>query len=147
MKRKTIIAVTTATVIGISAATISTALWAKGNHGERMINRITKVLSLDEGQVESLKALQVELKETRELALQDKSGFIDSLSEMVSAETFDQQRALDMINQRTEAVQANAPDVVNAAAVFFDGLTAEQKEQLDGKMQKMLERHNHRGRH
>ena len=52
------------------------------------------------------------------------------LTALISADTFDQGAALTMITDRAAALQANAPELVAAAALFFDGLSAEQKATL-----------------
>ncbi len=149
MNRKTLIAISAAAFIGLGAVASSATVWAKdkghGHGGERMVKRLTKMLSLDEGQVDALKALQTEVSETREMMHSSAAGSVGDLTELVSAETFDQQRALDTINARISAVQTNAPDLVNAAAVFFDGLSAEQKATLNEKIEKMESRRGHRG--
>ncbi len=56
---------------------------------------------------------------------------------------FDQGKALEMINERAAALQANAPDLVAAAAVFFDGLNAEQKQTVQSFSEKSGRRHRH----
>jgi len=151
MKRKTIIATSTAALILASALAYGASAWADQNnrgHGDRMVSRITKTLALNEGQVDSLNALHTEIHETRSLIMPDRAEFMSDLTELLSAESFDQQRALDMMNDRISSLQANAPDVINAAAVFFDGLTPEQKAEIGEKMQRLEKHHGRRhGRH
>ena len=48
-----------------------------------------------------------------------------------------------MINDRAAALQNKAPELVAAAAVFFDGLDASQKEQINEFAGKMKKRHSH----
>lgn len=146
MNKKTVIAVVTATTIGLGSLGIGASAWAKGRHGggERMINRVTEMLSLNEGQVEALKSLQSEVSETRQLMRGDNGGLMGNLTEFVNADSFDQQEALNLINERIAALESNAPELVNAAAVFFDGLSAEQKATMTDKLEKMQKRHGKR---
>lgn len=146
MNKKTLIIVTTAATLSIGALTFGASSWAKDGRksGDRLVNKATEVLSLDDGQVEALKMLQTEIFETRELMRGEQAGFMGNLSELISDESFDQQRALDSINERVNALQSNAPELVNAAAVFVDGLSPEQKATLVEKMEKMQNRRGHR---
>jgi len=147
MKSKKLIVITTAAALGLGALTIGASAWAKNKRGggERMANRVTEMLSLDEGQVEAFKSLQLEVQETRDLMQAGRGNLMNAMSEFIADDTFDQEQALATINERVAAFQSNAPDLVNAAAIFFDGLNAEQKAQLTEKMEKMQKRHGNRG--
>lgn len=146
MNKKTLIIITTAATLSIGALTFGAASWAKGGHksGDRLVSRATEVLSLDAGQVGALEMLQAEIVETRELMRGEQTGLMGNLSELIVEESFDQQRALDSINERVSALQSNAPELVNAAAVFVDGLSPEQKATLIEKIDKMHKRRGHR---
>jgi len=148
MSKKKLIAIAAAATVGIGALSYGAVSWARGdnNMGDRLVNRATKVLSLDEGQVASLKLLQTEIVETRQLMHSD--GFMANFSEILNEESFDQQRALNSINERVTTLQSNAPELVSAAAVFVDGLSPEQKATLIGKMEKIQKHRGHgRGKH
>jgi len=147
MNRKTIIATSTAVLITVSAMAVGASALAKQKqrgHGEYMIKKITKTLALNEGQVDALNALHTEVHETRALVMPDRAALISELTNMINDDSFDQQRALDLWNERLSVLQSNAPDVINAAAVFFDGLSTEQKAEITEKMQR-LEKHRGRG--
>lgn len=134
-----------AAVIGVTAfGTVAIAKNKGGMHGERLIKVISEKLSLDEGQTVALEALRVEIKETHEAMSTDRETAKAEIAGLLAADSFDQDRALQMINDRVNAVQTNAPDVVSAAAVFFDGLNAEQKSQIQEFIEKKGKR---RGRH
>lgn len=142
MNKKTLIIITTSATLSIGALTFGATSWAKDGRksGDRLVNRATEVLSLDDGQVEALKMLQAEISETRDLMRGEQASFMGNLSELINDESFDQQRALDSINERVNALQSNAPELVNAAAVFVDGLSSKQKATLIEKMEKMQNR-------
>ncbi|MCP4387774.1 MAG: hypothetical protein GY802_05740, partial [Gammaproteobacteria bacterium] len=56
---------------------------------------------------------------------------------------FNQARALEIVQQKTQMVNEKAPLVVSSLAVFLDSLSAEQKAQL----QDFVKNHRHQGRH
>lgn len=110
---------------------------------DRMIERISQRLELTDTQVMALTGLADELKETRVLMKGDSENMRADMTSLVSASTFDQGKALSMINDRAAALQNKAPELVAAAAVFFDGLDASQKEQINEFAGKMKKRHSH----
>ncbi|PID64062.1 MAG: hypothetical protein CSB44_00030 [Gammaproteobacteria bacterium] len=138
--RIAIVTVATGTLL-VSAAAFAVR-GGEARFGARMIENVSEQLSLDANQREALDGLRTEFLEMRE-ALRGEGNMRDTLLEMATADTFDQGAALAMLNTRAEAVQTHAPDLVAAAALFFDGLDAEQK----ARMTEMAERFDERGRH
>lgn len=140
--KKIVIATLAVSTIGIGA----TAYAQRDNAGHRgrIIERITEKLELDDNQNAALNTLADEMHETRQLMKGEGDTLKTQMSELLGAETFDQGKALAMINGRAAALQANAPELVAAAAVFFDGLSAEQKIQIQTFAEK---RHGKFGRH
>jgi len=139
MNRNTKIVTVMIAVVSLAAgSTVLAKGWSK-NHGERMINRISNHLSLDEGQQAALQAFSSEISEVRELMRQ--GDLRSEMTNLMSSESFDQAGALELINQRTATIELQAPDIVSAAAVFFDGLSPEQREKLTARMEKMGKHH------
>ncbi|MBX2884718.1 MAG: Spy/CpxP family protein refolding chaperone, partial [Granulosicoccus sp.] len=101
-------------------------------------------LNLDEQQAGALEVLQQELQETRELMRGGEGEDRQTLKDLVSAESFDQGLALELITQRTSAMQAQAPELVAAAAGFLDGLNSEQKQELSELMDRFGNKHGRR---
>jgi Spy/CpxP family protein refolding chaperone len=110
---------------------------------DRMIERISKRLELNDTQVLALNGLADELMETRELMKGDADNMRTEMSSLVTSSTFDQDKALSMINERAAALQNKAPELVTAAAVFFDGLDSSQKEKINELAAKMHRGHRH----
>ncbi len=140
MKTATKIIVITATAAAIAFGANAYAHRGAGHHGDKMVSRIVKKLDLDDSQTAALKALQVEIQETRTLVKGDTTNMKEQINQMIGAESFDQGAALTMINQRAEAFQANAPELVAATGTFFDSLNPDQK----AKVQKFLDHGKHR---
>ena len=144
MKRNTKIILAAITAVTLVSGTFAVAGGGHGRMGERMISKLTDRLDLDEQQSVALESLHLEIKETRDLMRGDSSTQTQTLKELVSAETFDQGAALEMITARTTAMQAQGPELVAAAAQFFDGLNAEQKQELNELIGQFSERRGKR---
>ncbi len=144
--RKIIIGAITVTAITVGASAFAER--GDGDHKQRMIERISSKLELSDSQSAALQTFAEEMTETRELMRGDGTDLRSEMSSLIEADTFDQGKALTMINDRAAAIQANAPELVAAAAVFFDGLTAEQKAQVQEFTQKRGRgRHSGEGKH
>lgn len=139
--------VKTLLIIGVTVASLAIGATAfakrNGDHSDWMLDRVTDRLELNEGQVASLSTLRDELMETRALMRGDEQDFPETIKALVNAESFDQEAALSMINDRVDALRSNAPELVNAAAVFFDGLSAEQKADVESFIDRAGRRHHH----
>ena len=116
-----------------------------GNRAERMIERVSERLELDDGQRVALETLAAELAETRELMRGDGDPIRSEMRALLEADSFDQSAALALIESRVAAVQAQAPEVVAAAAVFLDGLTPEQKADVETFLDRAERRHGRHG--
>lgn len=135
-KTRTIVASIVATTVVIASG--SALAWRHGGpSSERMIERVSKQLELDQSQQAALTVLIGEIRETRDLMRGDADDLRASIGSMISSDTFDQGTALSMIEQRTSALQTQAPELVSSAATFIDGLDSEQKADIVS----FLERH------
>jgi Spy/CpxP family protein refolding chaperone len=141
MKTITSIIIVGATVTALAFGANAYAKRDGGHRGDKMVSQITKRLELDDSQAQALEALQAEILETRALMSGSDGNLKEQLSAMIAAETFDQGEALSLINQRAEAFQANAPELVATAGTFIDSLNAEQK----ATVQKFMDRGGKRG--
>jgi len=130
----------------IATTTVGATAYAnKGEGGfqQRIMDRISKKLDLTDTQVSALDVLAMELQETRQLMKGDSGDVRAKMSDLITAGTFDQGKALEMVYERVDGIRDNAPELVAAAAVFFDGLDAEQKEQISKFASKKRRGHRH----
>jgi len=127
MKKPTKIATVALTVTALAAGGFALADRSDGERGSRMLDRVSEKLELDDNQRVALDTLFTEVAEMRQLAKGNGDDLRGQLTTLVTADTFDQGTALEMINSRAAAIQNSAPELVVAAAVFLDGLSAEQK--------------------
>ena len=132
--KRIIIATVTFTTLAITATAFAER--GEGKRQVKMVERISSKLELDDTQTQALEEFAAELAETRQLMRGTDGGLRSEFSNLVSAQSFDQGEALNLINERAAAVQANAPELVAAAALFFDGLSEEQKAQVQKFMEK-----------
>ncbi len=122
--KKTIIA--TITMITVAVGASAYAQRGDGDHQNRMIERIGSKLDLDDNQNAALETFAAGMLETRQLMKGEGGDLRAQMTELVVADTFDQGKALEMINERAAALQAHAPVLVAAAAVFFEPGDADQ---------------------
>jgi protein CpxP len=97
---------------------------------ERMVDRVARELKLDEAQKARLAVLAERLREQR-LAL--RAGSTDPRAEvqnLVRDAHFDRWRAQELVNGKLAAVRDKSPQVIAAAADFYDGLNAEQQQRV-----------------
>ena len=55
---------------------------------------------------------------------------------LVAGAQFDKARALAIVEEKTAALQSKSPEVIGAAADFYDSLTAAQQQKVRDFMQK-----------
>ena len=136
------------TFIGLFGATVlvgGLAACSHGHHGPfsgrmseedatkmrtRMVERVGKELDLDAAQKQNLNTLADKLREQR-LALM--SGANDPRAEiqsLVAGPTFDRERAQGIVNAKTDALRGKSPEVIAAAASFYDSLKPEQQQKV-----------------
>lgn len=126
--KKTIIAAITMVAVAVGASAF--AQRGDGDHHHRMIERIGSQLDLDDNQSAALETLAAEMLKTRQLMKGAGADLRTQMTDLAIADTFDQRKAMEMINERAAALQTNAPELVAAAAVFLDGLNVEQKQKI-----------------
>lgn len=142
IKIVTAIALTAGIVVG-AAAYGKHQFGSPDRRASVMINIISEELDLNSTQEQALVALKDELLVTRELLHEQMQPAKDEIVTLLAADSFDQTRVLEIINEKTAALNQAAPGVVAAFGNFLDGLDAEQKAEIA----RMKEhRGEHRGR-
>ena len=108
---------------------------------EFVSERVTRKLDLDalqQQKFDDLARLVVEIMQETRTSHESHANEISALLEDPS---FNQARALDLIQQKTQLVNDKAPLVVGSLAVFLDSLNSEQKQEL----QELVQRRHHHG--
>ena len=133
----------------------SSAVYAISRHGdwgmtprekaEFVTERVTRKLELDATQQQNLSNLTNLVAGIVAEARANKSDQFEEISAMIKAPSFDQARALELVQQKTSMVNQKAPEVIASLGVFLDSLDGEQKQQLEEFIQHRHEHHGHQG--
>lgn len=101
-----------------------------GQYTQKMIDRVSSELALDEAQRQHLVRLGEQLRAQRQALVGSTTDPRATLQTLVGAERFDRVRAQAIIDEKTGAIRAGAPALVDAAADFFDSLKPGQQQKL-----------------
>ena len=140
--KRSLIGLTSATVLfgGLSACA------SRGHHGEgwsaervsevrgKAIEKISSKLNLDAGQKGKLVVLADQIIAQRTAFRGDTNPRAD-FKALIAGEKFDRAAAQSLLEKKTQAVQGNAPQTLNALADFYDSLNAEQQKQVREKLE------------
>lgn len=97
---------------------------------ERMTERIAERLELDAAQKQRLAALAKVLREQRAALRAGTPDPRAELQNLVKDEHFDRWRAQELVNAKLAALRELSPQVIAAAADFYDGLNAAQQQKV-----------------
>lgn len=106
---------------------------------QRGIERATDKLALDAAQQQKLGALFDTLREQRNALVGGTSDPRGELTALIAGTRFDRARAQALVDQKTGALVAGAPQAIAAMADFYDSLNAEQQ----GKLREFLGKRHH----
>ena len=128
----------------------SGVVYAFGKHGdwgmtpaekaEFVSERVTKKLDLDSQQQQKFDDLANLVVEIMQQASATREHQVSEISQLLEDPSFNQARALELIQQKTQLVNEKAPLVIGSLAVFVDSLNSDQKQELQEFMQR---RHRH----
>lgn len=146
MKRSTKIITVAALTFSIIGGAVAIGKHRFGDpavRAEYMVGYISEELNLDSTQVQALELLKEEIMATR-LKMRDQiTPMHDEAKSMIAAEVFDQEKALQLINSKTGAVNEVAPYIVAALGNFLDSLNTEQKAEILDFMDQRGGHHRH----
>lgn len=100
-----------------------------GKMRERVLERAGRELKLDDAQKQRLAVLADKLHDQR-AALMGPTDPRADIQALVAGPKFDRASAQAMVEAKTAAVRAKSPEVIAAAADFFDSLKPEQQQQV-----------------
>ena len=145
------------TFVGLFSATVllgGLTACGHGHHGgwqmsdadaqkmrERMIDRASRELALDDAQKQRLGVLADKLREQRQALVGNTSDPRAELQALVTGTTFDRARAQALIEAKTNAVRTKSPEVITAMGDFYDSLRPEQQQKVRDFMSKHRSRH------
>ena len=106
----------------------------------KLIDRAGKELALDDAQKQRLGTLFDKMNEQRSALVESKLGTAsdprETMRQLVAGDKFDRSKATALVAEKTDAVRAKSPEVIAAAADFFDALKPEQQAKVREYMNK-----------
>jgi len=111
---------------------------------EFISDRVADKLDLDDLQRQKFTELAELVADTMKEVKPTREQRFEEITSLLQEPSFNQARALEIIQQKTQLVNEKAPLVITSLAGFLDSLSAEQKQQLQEFMQ---HKHEHHGRH
>ncbi len=137
-------------IIGLTGATLLlgglTACGTRGPGGwnaeraaemrGKMVDRISDKLDLNAEQKGKLKTLAGELEAQRKALRGEGASPRDDFKALIAGDRFDRNKAQALLEQKTTAVQQQAPKVLTAMADFYDSLTPAQQQQVRERLEK-----------
>ena len=109
---------------------------------EWLVKNVSDDLKLNDAQLGKLNTLKDELLAVRGDYKQRRSETRKAVDELLSQPILDQSRALALVTDRTQEVNAKAPRVVSAFAAFYDSLTPEQQKKLHDEVTERMKHHH-----
>jgi protein CpxP len=134
-------ALITSSVIGCAAQS-----WRTGDSTDmraKMVERIGSKLELDASQQQRLATLASKLEAQRQ-AMRASGDARSQFQALLAGNKLDQAGAAKLIDEKTDAVRNGSPEVIAAAADFFDNLNPTQQQKVRDFMSKGR-RFGHRG--
>lgn len=130
MKRSSKIIIITVLSLGLVGGVL-----AYGKHkysdpavfAEHISKHISDELDLNSQQQESLAVLKEAIMAKRKHLRSQTKALPDEVIDLIAADSFDQQKALTLINNKTTAINESAPELIAALGSFIDELDTEQK--------------------
>lgn len=96
----------------------------------RMVERIGKELELDAQQRQRLNLLGDRLREQRTALVGKTTDPRAEVQALVAGDRFDRARAQSIVEEKTTALRSKSPEVIAAAADFYDSLNPGQQQKV-----------------
>ena len=101
----------------------------------KIVDYASKKLDLNEMQKQRLSVLGDKLREQR-TALMGQGDMRADMQSLVAGTTLDKAKAQALVEAKTAAVRGKSPEVITAAADFYDSLNPAQQQQVRELMQR-----------
>lgn len=108
---------------------------------EKMIERVARKLELDAPQKQLLGVLGDKLQAQRKALVGQGGDPRAEMQALLAGPRFERERAQALVNDKTEALRRQSPEVIAAFGDFYDSLRPEQQQKVRDFLQK---RHGHR---
>ena len=102
----------------------------------KMVDYAGKKLDLNDAQKQRLSVLGDKLREQRTALMGKTTDPRAELQSLVAGTTLDKAKAQAMVDEKTGALRSKSPEVITAAADFYDSLNPTQPQQVRDLMQR-----------
>ncbi len=102
----------------------------------KVVERVSSKLDLSDAQKQKLNVLADKMGAQRAAFMGKATDPRAEMLAIVSGDKFDRARAQTLLDEKTRAVQANSPEVINALADFYDSLNTDQQQKVRDLMQR-----------
>jgi Spy/CpxP family protein refolding chaperone len=109
---------------------------------KHVISYVTEELDLDSDQSEKLITLTDQMMQTGKILRNEMAPMHNDITALISADTFDQDHAMEILNTKTALMNQQAPDILAALGGFLDSLNPEQKAEV---IELIQHKRGHRG--
>ena len=96
----------------------------------KVVKRVTRELDLTAEQQQKLNVLADRMQAQHAALMGQTTHPRADMQALVAGEKFDRARALNLLDEKTRAVQAQGPQVITAMADFYDSLDARQQAEV-----------------
>ncbi len=110
---------------------------------EFVTERVTRKLDLDSEQQQNLAELAATVAQIIQEAKIAKAQNVTEIETLLQEPSFNQARALEVLQQKTGMINEKAPLVIASLAVFLDSLSVEQKQEVREFLQHRHGHHRH----
>ena len=97
---------------------------------ERLIERGGKELQLDDAQKQRLGVLFDKVRDQRNALVGGTTNPRADMGALIAGEKFDRSRAQALVEEKTGAIRGKSPEVIAAAADFYDTLKPDQQQKV-----------------
>jgi Spy/CpxP family protein refolding chaperone len=113
-------------------------------HEAAMLAHVGKTLDLDAAQQAKLQTLATQLHAQHDKIAGPGSSMHDRMKALIAGTTFDRAGAQALVDEKINAVRANAPALIAAAGDFYDSLRPDQQQKM---RDLMAQHHEHMMHH
>jgi periplasmic protein CpxP/Spy len=97
---------------------------------EKIVSRISSNLELNSDQKLKLTILSTKLQEQRAAMAGTSSSGNEQLKSVIQTNVFDKAMAQKLVTEKTSVITSKSPEVISAAADFFDSLNPVQQQKV-----------------
>lgn len=117
---------------------------ARAEFRAKRMERISTELGLNDTQKQKLSTFFDKLSDQRKAKMGDGKGRHEKLQSLIAGKTFDRDGAQALLNEKVARLQSSGPELIAAAADFFDSLSAEQQQKAREFLERRHGRRDHR---